>query len=317
MGNPTGIIFVPKGFSKDTYLTDRYNALFDGIKKELGWRIILDNDLDMAIVDTDYLLIFKCPQGGNPEILFYIKDLSKKTKLIGYYSDIHEKRNPKLYHKNMDAILKRCNIILTAYKDPFLNKWKQYKDKAIWFPQFYGPDKRFDDLEYNNKPFNKCLLTGATSPNYYPLRNKIYEARHHMKEIETIAHPGYHMNIKRAIRSGKILRQVYTRTINRYFCSVTTCSTEKYAVAKYFEIPAAGALLLANRCNDVDELGFKDNINYVRINSKNVFLKIRDIVNHPENYEKIRKEGRKFVQKNFSTQARLKQFLKIIEEDFK
>jgi len=315
MNKPTGTIFLPKKFSEETYVTDRYHNLFKEIQKRLGWDLIIEDDIDVNKVKTNYLLIFKCPQADDPSRLVNVKNINRTVRLIGYYADLQQKGRSDIYIKNMDDVLDRCDIILTAYKEAFIEKWEKYWYKTKWFPQFYGPDERFDKLDYNfNKCIKKILLIGATTVRYYPLRNFIDKINYHIKKV---SHPGYQIkDFDRKTELGYKTRDLYAEEINKYCGTIATCSTEKYVIAKYFEIPAAGSLLIANKCNDLVELGFKEDVHYVEIDKTNVHKKILHIIQNFNAYWSIIKEGREFVQKNFSTKARVDQFVKIIEEDY-
>ena len=315
MYKPTGTIFLPKKFSKETYVTDRYHCFFEEIQKRLGWDLIIEDDIDINKVKTNYLLIFKCPQADDPSRLVNVKNINITVRLIGYYADLQQKGRSDTYIKNMDDVLDRCDIILTAYKEAFIEKWEKYWYKTKWFPQFYGPDDRFDNLDYNfNKCIKKILLIGATTVRYYPLRNFIAKINYHIKKV---SHPGYQIeDFNRKIELGYKIRDDYAEVINQYCGTIATCSTEKYVIAKYFEIPAAGTLLLANKCNDLVELGFKEDVHYVCIDKVSVHKKLMNVIQNYNGYRTMITECREFVKENFSTKARVDQFVKIIEEDY-
>jgi len=87
--------------------------------------------------------------------------------------------------------------------------------------------------------------------------------------------------------------------INNYRAAFTDSSVFKYVVAKYFEIPATGALLLADDSVSValEQLGFVEHEHYVPVSEETLEEKIRFVLderNHEE-LDKIRRRAQQLV----------------------
>jgi hypothetical protein len=72
--------------------------------------------------------------------------------------------------------------------------------------------------------------------------------------------------------------------------------------------------LIADYIEEMKNLGFEPGVNFVEINKKNSIDQINDCIHHSEEYEGIRKEGKKFITKNHSLDIRFNQFKKVINE---
>src|SRR6185295_5608359 len=125
--------------------------------------------------------------------------------------------------------------------------------KVVWVPHSASPDFM---LSYNHDPENAILLSGAITL-HYPLRQQMkllqeqgsYSIHHH-------CHPGYHCQYD--YNKNENIGRGYARRINRYRAGFTDSLIYGYVVAKYFEIPATGALLFADDAvsGPLRELGF-------------------------------------------------------------
>ena len=87
-----------------------------------------------------------------------------------------------------------------------------------------------------------------------------------------------------------------------------------YALAKHYEIPATGSLLIADETNDLKRAGFIADKHYISVNRSNILEKIRSCLRNPKDYEIIRKAGMAFSRKNHSINNRIELFGKILED---
>jgi hypothetical protein len=105
----------------------------------------------------------------------------------------------------------------------------------------------------------------------------------------------------------------YTQRLNDYFCCLALPGINNIPVAKYFEIPAAGSLMLAVRTKELDICGFEPDVHYVPVNKKNVFDQVERVLSNPQDYMQMKMEGMKFVRENHSEFNRLSVFDKAFE----
>lgn len=299
-----GLILIPEHFGNPAYITDRYMCLFRKMRDELGFGISITDNLKSLSSDIEVVVTLKSPQHTHPNTLMELENLDKKVKLVGYFSDLHS-WGKKDYEDNMSRRLDRCDVILCPYDKAFRKRWPQYIDKYVFFPHFFAPHDRYANLGFNEKPIPKCLLSGEVDSNIYPLRAFI-KKKGDPSEIDILGHPGY------LVDDQACVKRKYAKFVNKYFCGVATSSIYNYVVAKYFEIPAVGALLLADEVEDLKKLGFVPFKHYVPITENNVLSQIDDCLVHQEKYDEIRNVGMEFVRENHSINNRFQQFKEIL-----
>jgi hypothetical protein len=181
---------------------------------------------------------------------------------------------------------------------PELGKTK----RVIWVPHSASLDFM---LRYNEQPENAIFLSGSVN-HYYPLRLEV-KALHDRDAYPIVMHPhpGYgdfDYDTDASVGRG------YARRINSYRAAFTDSSRYEYLVAKYFEIPATGALLLADRAvsNPLRSLGFIDGVHYVGVSHGDLEEKIRYVLdehNHDE-LDEIRRNGQALVWQRHKTDDR-------------
>lgn len=175
--------------------------------------------------------------------------------------------------------------------------------KVVWVPHSASPDFRID---YNERPDNAILLSGAID-DCYPLRQKmkrLYEERSY--PISFHRHPGYHC--QHDYDASENVGRSYAKMINRHRAAFTDCLKFKYVVAKYFEIPATGALLFADSAVSapLKELGFIEGEHYISATDDDMEEKIRYVLderNHPRTDE-IRRRAQNLVREKHKTEDR-------------
>jgi hypothetical protein len=78
-------------------------------------------------------------------------------------------------------------------------------------------------------------------------------------------------------------------------------------VRKFFEIPAAGALLICMPPNGYEALGFRDGVHYARAEPENLCDVIADMERNPERAQSIARAGFQHVFEHHSLHARVRQ----------
>jgi len=201
-----------------------------------------------------------------------------------------------------------CETVLSTYGyvwDRFYPEFRGAK-KVVWIPHSASPDFL---LRYNQHPENAILLSGAIT-HHYPLRQQmkvLHDQRRY--SIAYHAHPGYHCqyDYERNVDVGR----GYAERLNKFRVGFTDALTYEYVVAKYFEIPATGALLLADAVvsEPLRKLGFIANEHYLPVSKENLEERIQfvlDVANHEE-LDKIRRRGQELVCQKHKTIDRARQ----------
>jgi hypothetical protein len=205
-----------------------------------------------------------------------------------------------------------CEKVLSTYAYAWNDFYPELSGakKVSWVPHSASPDFM---LPLNSNPENSILLSGALS-RHYPLRRQMKML--HAQGAYAIAylpHPGYHCRYD--YQNNENVGRSYAETIKRHRVGFTDSLIYRYVVAKYFEIPATGALLLADAAvsGPLKELGFLENEHYIPVSKQNLEERIRYVLDEAnyEELDEIRKKGHELVRKRHKTGDRARQINEI------
>lgn len=305
-GNSTGSML---------YWSDRFSLFFHLIKEKLGFDIRPGDTYRAFKSNTfgmDLILAFACEQRPNKHMQGLIT-LDKNIKLILYMHDVHWAKLKR--DGGTTELLQRADLVMVPYYTYFKKAWPQFVDKVIFFPHFFASQNRYCNLKYKADPKMKCLLSGNVKQGRYPIRWVVYQAAQNRSEvkplIDILRHPRHSKTQFWTRKEGGHKTQ-YAKTIHEYFCSVADSSKWNLLLTKYFEIPAAGTLLLTDKPQDGDAAGLVPGEHYIEVSAETVLDQIKDCLKNPANYEEIRKAGMKFVRANHGIDNRLEKFKKIL-----
>lgn len=222
-------------------------------------------------------------------LIDYMEDVHHSDKLFGLSSKFyktHFSKNTKNYILvRSDIIFKKIYSVCNYYCLPFS------VDSNI-IPEF------------NNNLINKILMTGRVHHCVYPMRLRL-RALSKKHPIELLEHPGYG-NLKH-----DVVGKSYLDYVNKYIASVSTCGSWEYnyVVAKYFEIPATGALLFAYMepiHSVLVKYGFRDGENMISFNKNNVLDKIYYVIDpaNRKEIDRIRLNGYNLIKKRHTHETR-------------
>ncbi|HYG82441.1 MAG TPA: glycosyltransferase [Pyrinomonadaceae bacterium] len=202
-----------------------------------------------------------------------------------------------------------CHAVLSTYG----YAWEKFYPalagvkRVVWVPHSASPDFL---VPYNADPENSILLSGAVSV-HYPLRRQMKSL--HERGVRGIAyhpHPGYHCRHDYGQQNGGVGRG-YALRINRHRAAFTDSLNFNYVVAKYFEIPATGALLLADDSvsGPLEKLGFIEGRHYVPVSKRNLEERVRYVLDerNREAVDEIRRRGQELVWARHKTSDRARQ----------
>ena len=189
------------------------------------------------------------------------------------------------------------------------NYYPKYNYNLHWLPHSI----RYNDIEFNENPINKILITGRLNKRVYPNRQIIYDLSKKYKYIKYLKpNIGYRIK-KNDLNDKMIFGRKFMKVISNYLCGFTCDLIESrpYLVAKHFEIMGSGALLLACNVNtkkQFEKLGFEDMKDYISCTPDNMFEKIQFIIDSKNLslINKIRKNGYLKTIKNHNYEIRTK-----------
>jgi hypothetical protein len=178
--------------------------------------------------------------------------------------------------------------------------------RVVWTPHAASPDFM---LPYNAGAQNFIMLSGAMTY-HYPLRQQMK----HLHDRASYAivyqpHPGYYTGYD--YQTDENVGSGFARTLNSYRTAFTDSLVYRYVVAKYFEIPATGALLLAEDAvsEQLSQLGFIKYQHYIPVSKENLEEQIQFVLderNHEE-LDQIRRAGQDLVWQRHLTSDRARQ----------
>jgi hypothetical protein len=199
--------------------------------------------------------------------------------------------------------LSLCDAVLATYAYVFDVFYPELQDKPVaWVPHSASPDF---SLSFNDRPENAVLLSGCLGE-IYPLRMRMKDLSKRMSSVVHNQHPGYgefyDYETDSRVGSG------YAGLIGRFKAAFTDASNFRYIVAKYFEIPSTGSLLVADEavCEPLRDLGFFENMHYVPVNLDNLEERIEFVLNpaHSIEIDAIRRRGQELVKTAHTTRHR-------------
>lgn len=198
-----------------------------------------------------------------------------------------------------------CDSVLAAYAYAFESFYPDLAraKEVVWVPHAASPDYA---LPFNERPLNTVLLSGAVNF-YYPLRQQLKAL--HDRSPHRVAyhpHPGYHCDYD--YENDERVGRAYARTLHRHRACFTDSVKYGYVVAKYFEIPSTGALLLGDSTvgAPLAELGFAEGVHYVPVSGEDMGRQIEyvlDEANHAA-LDRVRRAGQALVRERHQTADR-------------
>jgi len=127
--------------------------------------------------------------------------------------------------------------------------------EVIWTPWAFDPEVFRDYHDIKRFPL---LVTGVINTSVYPVRSRVHAACSGRSWCSVIRRP--HEN---DLGDRWPCGADYASLLSSARIAVACSSIHRYLVSKYFEIPASGAMLLADAPQELADLGFERNIHYV------------------------------------------------------
>ena len=201
-----------------------------------------------------------------------------------FADDLHWRSDRERFAK-LTAFLFCVIFVLAAYADRFAEHFPEAARVArvVWVPHSASPAFF---LSANTNPENAVVLSGAVN-RHYPLR-QVLAALCETGGVAVVLqkHPGYHCRFDHAVDTS--VGPGYAKALNRYRAAFTDGGVYRYLVAKCFEIPATGALLLADRAlgPSLRLQGFIDGEHYIGVSVNDLEDRVREVL-EPARYPSL------------------------------
>ena len=142
----------------------------------------------------------------------------------------------------------------------------------------------------------------------YPTRNRI---------LEELKSHGFHGLIRASWPQSRLQCRDYVNAVCRSKIVVNGVDTCRSLNWKFFEACAGGAMLLTERAEDMERLGFIDGVNCVIFEGmKQMLEKIQYYLSRDDLRSQIAKRGQELVRQQHSLVKRIQDFSGILEEEF-
>jgi hypothetical protein len=294
-----------------TYVTREFYYIQTDLMSTYGWKQIEICELSHCAGTLSDKLVDKF--GELPEtILFW----QAYEFLNAHAADIHNLESRKLFFADdlhwwndqdrRDQLVSfgLCETILSTYAYTLHRFYPELRGvkNPVWIPHSASPDFM---LRYNNHPENAIFLSGAVNKSY-PLRVRLKAIRDRGSyPIVLHQHPGYG---EFDFDTNPSIGPQLARLVNNYRTAFTDASEFGYSVAKYFEIPATGALLLADRgiSGPLRRLGFIEGVHYIGVSNEDLEENIEYVLdeNNHDELDRVRRNGQQLVLQRHKTHDR-------------
>jgi hypothetical protein len=226
-----------------------------------------------------------------------------------YFNDLHQKEslgvypNRQRFHKlgakqrTERALSRGIDYIVTPsvwgynkYIAPHLGS--EAEDRMVWFPPVPKKPKVIN-RPLKDRPYNVTCQGHMWSgrDGFRP-----YEFRRWAAQQKKVMYVPHFVEDKRMP-----IRESYIAGLTWFRAAIAAC--EYYPVAKYFEIPLAGCVLFAQRCEDFERLGFRHGENCVVVNKTNLNKVVDHFLANYEDYQRIADAGKKHVEENWTAEC--------------
>lgn len=292
------------GYSR--YITREFACIMEALIAVHGWKHLEPSELKHG---SPWIEQLERLCGAMPDLILFweadafiwdhegqVKSLPCEKWIV--IDDLHHPER----HVSRERAFLNCSTILATYAyrmDCFFPKVVQTR-RVIWMPHSASPDFVF---EANPAPCNAVFLSGSLH-DCYPLRRQLNAlSEEGMAGIVRQPHPGYRIQFQYG--SDDRVGRAFGRRIWEHRSAFTDCSTFQYTIAKHFEIPATGALLVAEATIEVPlrELGFLPGIHYFPVGATDLEERVRYLLdqnNHAE-LDRIRTTGQILVRSRHLT----------------
>lgn len=169
-------------------------------------------------------------------------------------------------------------------------------DRTFAWPSFIDPELFRD---YGQDKTIPIAMTGQLS-SLYPWRKRIYPVLRDNYPCLTTPPFAYESRAAQRLLTG----ESYARALNASHFALSCGTMAGEVVRKHFEIPAAGACLLAERTPAVEAAGFVDGENCVFADGEDALDRIDHLFAHPEDLSRITAAGQKLVMERHTLRHR-------------
>jgi hypothetical protein len=293
------------------YVRPEWYYVFSELIKVYGWKeypismISIDQSVRERLINEKPLVILFCEAAVEMYPYLPIDELRQQGTNIAAFSDDSHKYN-QFSTSMLRYILDHTDTMVGTYAylmENYFSSVPLHKPppNLIWLPHSASPT--FTERLYNNDPIRKIFLSGASQADAYPIRHWLHDTfqKEHQAVMSVYEHPGY-------LEHAENQSAIYAQTARSYFAAITTTMVHRRLVAKVFELPAVGSLLIVNLDLEqyMEALGMENMKHYVGFKDDDPEAGIWWAMD-PKNIEKIesiRRNGMELMRTKHTTSNR-------------
>ena len=238
-------------------------------------------------------------------------DVPKAAFFEDTYNQLLKRVIPLWTKYKIKLVFHRYQQNMQVFKNQITAKW-------LWHP--WGIDTEVFKPYTKAKKFDISMM-GRMNYRFYDRRRNLLQAlQGNSLRILHKPHPGCFRPQRGQQKPNTVVGQEYADLLSQSLIGITTGGAPGYSVCKFFEIPAAGSLLLAPMVDDLKELGFVDGENMVAIREDRVgdgagliLKQVRELLADPERIERIATAGRQLILDRHTWAHRAKTFFDALE----
>ena len=292
--NPTRFyVIVGEQESWLKYVSEEYFHLFAHLRNTFGWHVLTQNAFKDEKSGAEMSSMFKRKFGRAPDVMLimeYVDDMVRlremspdlpDTALWLFLDDLHfghDDANNYIGDDDAKRQKKRAGILAAdLVLGAYTYELDLFYPEAAAKPRAWIPHGASSNFQLPMRPASATtravFLSGSTEAKWYPYRAMIEKMIQGGDErFVQHRHPGYFVEHDAASATRAAVGSSYAALLNSHLACVTDGSDLDYAVAKIFEIPAAGCLLLVNNemAPHLLPLGFVPGVHYLTFTAESL-----------------------------------------------
>lgn len=230
-----------------------------------------------------------------------------QTRLLVFIDDLHF-TSSVVYHHRQYLFENISAEIFSTYAYLFHNYYQNISSERItWLPHSASISSS-DSI--NQTADNRLFISGANLIDWYPCRWRAFLLCQKRKDLTAcLQHPGYGPTMQ-IDNSFYYSGQRYALYMRRYLFGLGTCQSVQYAIAKLFEIPANGLVLVTtdDLVPILASLNLHRDTHFLTINCSSTDSLIAEIVRlknlSQENLYELRKKSQEIIFQQHLTKHR-------------
>jgi hypothetical protein len=228
------------------------------------------------------------PEWAAPRITYDLK--IDCLKAVMYSDPHHQSENRKKYFED-----NKFDYVLSLYNSPFFYHFKNFpKQKFVHFP-WAVPDQFINNTEITVRNSEVAIYGGNDSD--------AYDVRNWCREQSCVSNYVYS-----GVENKILTDEKYYLWLRKFDAIVAAGSSQpiyNMVTPKYFEIASAGALLIGQYCEDLENLGFNETNSLIFC--KDDFIeKVEEFILHPETFLAKRENGISLIKLKHKLSDRIK-----------